>query len=114
MVVGGWLRLTAFLTFCLFIWAVYVLLGMYVPANYALIGSLLCLFSIHTFFLSDLCFPETLFGLATVLFVIVHERTRGRLRLGLTSALAVAAYALRTVGVTLFAAWAAESFCKRR
>ena len=113
-VVGRWLRLTFFVVFCLFIGATYVLLRAHLSANDALVGSLLCLFLIHTHLLSDFCFPEIPFGLLTVLFVVCHERMQRKLRAGITSALGVVAFALRTVGVALLAAWTAESLVKRR
>jgi hypothetical protein len=60
-----------------------------------------------------LCVPEIAFALATVLFVLCHIRG-GRSFSLLAGVLAVAAYALRTVGVSLLAAWVVEGLLKKQ
>jgi hypothetical protein len=81
--------------------------------TYALLAALVCLFSLHTYFLSDLCFPEIPFALATTLFVLCN-RNGGKRAYGVLAALlAIAVYALRTAGIALLAAWVGESVFKR-
>ena len=62
--------------------------------------------------MSDLCFPEIPFGLATVLFTVCNFGDAGSIRRFFKIPLAVVSYALRTIGVALFAAWVFESICQ--
>jgi len=72
--VGRWLRLTSFLVFIT--WAVVVLrfLKSYVPVSLAVLGTLLSLFCLHAWFLSDALYPELWFSVATLLFLIFVRR----------------------------------------
>lgn len=112
-VVGQALRLSFLLLFVGYIAAAYVLAGHYMPVGPAFGVTLVCLFNFYTSFLSDSCFPEIAFTLATVLFVLAHVRG-GRSSSILAAPFAVAAYALRTVGVCLLAAWVVEGVLKRQ
>jgi len=112
--VGGWLRISAFLIFIFFIFAVFRLFKIYLLLHYAFVATILCLFSTHVYFLSDLCFPEILFSLATILFFLCNRKEDSRANSIATYFFAVAAYALRTVGLAVFAAWVLESLIKRR
>jgi hypothetical protein len=112
--VGEWLRVSAFLIFIAFIYAVFRLLKIYLSLGYAFWGTMLCLFSVHVYFLSDLCFPEILFSLTTILFIFcIRKEENSRYSIA-AYFFAVAAYALRTVGLAVFAVWVLESLIKRR
>lgn len=112
-VVGRWLRFTYFLIFSLYILTVYLVARGRLPAKYALLTALTCLFSLFNYFLSDLCFPEIPFALATTLFVLCNRKSEKRAYSVLAALLAVAAYALRTTGIALLAAWVGESIFKK-
>jgi hypothetical protein len=112
--VGGWLRVSAFVIFIFYVFAVFRLFKIYLSLHYAFIATILCLFSTHVYFLSDLCFPEILFSLTTILFFLCNRKEDSRAYSVATYFFAVAAYALRTVGLAVFAAWILESLIKKR
>lgn len=110
--VGHSLRLFYFVLFIAYAIAVFYLLRTMLPLGLAFFAALLNLIQLHTIFMSDLCFPELPFGLVTVLFVLCKfEGGKKKHRL-FCAPLAVLAYALRTVGVALLAAWFLESVCE--
>jgi hypothetical protein len=111
-VVGQQLRLSSFFMFVIYILAVYVLARRYFALGLALLLTLICLFNFELHFLSDLCFPEVAFALATVLFVLTHDRS-GKVLAIISATLAVAAYGLRTAGVCLLAAWVFEGLSNK-
>jgi hypothetical protein len=94
--------------------AVYALLRTRLPVSAAFLGSLMCLLNDRTTFLSDLCFPEVPFALASVGSVWLSQKRRGTVGDVASYILAVGAYALRTAGLALLAAWVAESVLERR
>src|SRR5262249_32446947 len=98
--------------FVSYIVAGYFMLRLFLPASYSFLAALVFALQIQTIFMSDLCFPEIPFGLATVLFTLCNSST-GPSRV-LRVPLAVVSYALRTVGVALLAAWVGEAVCNRR
>ena len=112
--VGQWLRFSAFIIFIVYIYVVYRFFRKHLSLHYAFLATVLCLFSTHVYFLSDLCFPEILFSLATLLFVLCSMKEQRRGYSGLTYLFAVMSYALRTVGIAAFAAWVLESLLRRR
>jgi len=114
VVVGGQMRLTFFLVFVAYIVAAYAVLRRYLPLAYALLAGVLVLLHVHTNFLSDLCFAEIPFGLATALFVLLAGRPTGPFRSLAAGTCAVAAYLLRTMGIALFAAWVLDALLDRR
>src|SRR5919108_2904233 len=95
VIVGQWLRLSFFFIFATYIIAIYLLLRNSVPLNYAFVATLVCLFSLQTYFMSDLLFPEIPFALATVLFVLCNQNESRRISSILAALCAMAAYALR-------------------
>lgn len=114
LVVGRLLRLWSFVLFAAYIMSVYWLLRHYLPKHYAFWGAAICLLSVQTYLLSDLCFPDVLFGLLTVGFLLVHP-TEGRMPSNwLAGACAIAAFASRTAGIALLATWVAESLLKKQ
>jgi len=112
MVLGHWLRLTYVVFFVSYVVAGYFMLRLFLPTTYSFLGALVFALQLHTIFMSDLCFPEIPFGLATVLFTLCNSST-GPSRF-LKIPLAVISYALRTVAVALLAAWVGEAVCHRR
>jgi len=112
-VVGHRLRLSFFVLFVIYIFAVYVLARSLLPLSYAFGVTLVCLFNFYTHFMSDSCFPEVAFALVTVLFVLCHNKG-GRLFSVLAGFAAIAAYGLRTAGISLLAAWVVEALLKRK
>src|SRR5262249_7296583 len=97
----------------LYVAAVYALLRMRLPVGLALCGAVLCALNDHLCFLSDLCYPEVPFGLVSVGCVLASFRA-GRVGEAATFLCAAAAYALRTIGVTLFAAWVLDGLLRRQ
>jgi 4-amino-4-deoxy-L-arabinose transferase-like glycosyltransferase len=113
LIVGHSLRLSFFLIFTAYILAIYLMLRNSLPLNYAFVGTMMCLFSLQTYFMSDLLFPEIPFALATVLFFLCNQNKSRRIYPILAALFAMAAYALRTIGIALLAAWVAESLFRR-
>jgi hypothetical protein len=112
--VGRWLRYAAFLVFVVYMSLVVSFLRHYLPPRSTLVAALFCLFSLHVYFLSDLLFPEILFSLATLVFLLASRQERSRLGSIWTYLAAVSSYALRTVGMVAFAAWVLDSLIRRR
>jgi hypothetical protein len=112
--VGPWLRRTWLALFVAYAVAVYVMLRRLLPLAYAVPAALVCLFQLHTVFMSDLAFPEIPFGLTTVLFVLCHRREGVPTRSVLAAVLVATAFGLRTVGAALAAAWVLEGLCRRQ
>jgi hypothetical protein len=108
-VVGEWLRRSSFIIFFAYILSIFLVLKHYLPLKVAFIGTIICLFHTNTYFMSDLLFPEVLFGLATTLFVLLSQHTHKRRFVVATALVGVAAFGLRTIGIALLVAWVAES-----
>ena len=103
--------------FCVFLAygvAIYALLRTGLPAGLAFLGTAMCLLNDRACFLSDLCFPDIPYALASVGCVLASRRIGGPLGEAVAFLCALAAYALRTVGIALLAAWVAESLLNRR
>lgn len=114
IVVGQALRITFLFMFMGYIGAVYRLTRHFLPPNYACGAAAVCLFNVQTCFMADACYPEILYGLATVLFVLCSRSTiRWKRRFG-AAGFAIVAYALRTIGIVALAAWVAESLLAKR
>jgi hypothetical protein len=113
VIVGWWLRIFYLILFVAYIVAAYFLIRIFLPFAYALLATLVSLLQLHSIFMSDLCFPEIPFGLATVIFALFNLRGGSTANRLIGTPLAIIAFALRTVGVSLLAAWAVESVCRR-
>ena len=113
VIVGRWLRLTFFLIFAGYIFTSYVVLRHFLSKGYALLAILLVSLNVFTSFLSDLCFAELPFGLATMLFVLFNSRQGGRFSPLWSALSASAAYLLRTAGIAILAAWVIDALFKR-
>jgi hypothetical protein len=114
VVVGRWMRLSYFLTFTAYIFAAYAVLRRHLSLPYALLAAVVVLWHLQTNFLSDLCFAELPFGLATTLFVLLAGRPTRPVRSMAAGTCAVAAYLLRTLGIALLAAWVLDALFDRR
>jgi hypothetical protein len=108
------MRLSYFLTFTAFIFAAYGMLRRHLSLPYALLAAVVVLLHLQTNFLSDLCFAELPFGLATTLFVLLAGRQVGPICSVAAGICAVAAYLLRTMGIALLAAWVLDALFDRR
>jgi hypothetical protein len=113
VIVGRWLRLSFFLIFVAYIFTSYVVLRQFLSTDYALLAMVLVILNLYTSFLSDLCFAEIPFGLATMVFVLCNSRQAGRLSVFWAALAASAAYLLRTAGIALLAAWVIEALLRR-
>ncbi len=115
LVVGEWLRRSYLAIFFAYIISVYLILKRHLPLSIAFIGTVFCLFHSRMYFMSDLLFPEILYGLATTSFFLILVNERGHTRIACVTAglLGIAAFALRTIGVALSAAWVAESLLNK-
>lgn len=113
-VAGHWLRLSFFVLFVAFVAGVYVLSRRFLAPGFAFLVALVTLFHVHTTWLSELFFAELPFALTSILFLLVAGREEGRAREWLAGMLGGAAFLLRSVGITLLAAWVGESLLRRR
>lgn len=114
IVVGQWLRITFFLVYIAFALAVYFLLKKHLPILYAFLGALVTVLSLYTYLMSNQLAPEILFGLTTTLFFLVDGPVNRRFYGIPAFVLGTASYALRTIGVAIFAAWIAEAVLNRK
>ncbi|MEX2221176.1 MAG: hypothetical protein WEG40_05185 [Candidatus Rokuibacteriota bacterium] len=114
VVVGRWMRLSYFLIFTTYIFAAYAVLRRYLPLPWAFLAAVVVLLHPQTSFISDLCFAELPFALATTLFVLLAGRQTGPIRSTAAGACAVAAYLLRTMGIALLGAWVLDAILGRR
>lgn len=73
LVVGRFLRLSSFLVFATYIFAIYGLLRRHLSSAYAFFGTIVCLLNVNTYFLSDVCFPDLLYGLVIVGFLLAYS-----------------------------------------
>jgi hypothetical protein len=114
LAVGHCLRLTFFLVYIAFTFAVYFLLRQYLPLLYAFLGAFLTILSLYTYLMSNQLAPEILFGLTTTLFFIANKRGSWPGNDILSFVLATASYALRTIGVALFLAWIGAALLEKK
>lgn len=113
-VVGWWLRISSFIVFLIYIYFVFSFLKNYLSTLSAFFASVICLFSLHVYFLSDLCFPEIPFSLATLLFILFIGKNDTPKNSILTYIFAVISYALRTVGIVVLAVWVLDSLLRKK
>jgi hypothetical protein len=112
--VGRWLRFSAFIIFVLYIYIIFKFFESYLSLNWAFLATTICLFSMHICFLSDLCFPELLFSIFTILFVLSLGKQSSHANSILVYFLAVASYALRTIGLVALAVWILDSLLRKK
>lgn len=114
LVVGRLLRLSSFLVFATYIFAIYTLLRRHLSSAFAFFGTIVCLLNVNTYFLSDVCFPDLLYGLVIVGFLLAYSSEQRWPASAWAGAFAITAFALRTAGIALFAAWIAEGLVRRQ
>lgn len=113
VVVGRLLRLSAFLIFSAFMFSVYVFLRQHLARGHAFFGTLVCLLSVHTYFMSDLCFPDILYSLLAGGFLLASSGRIWFLPARWAGVLGMAAFMSRTAGIALLAAWVGEALVKK-
>lgn len=113
LVVGRALRLMSFLAFTIYVFAVFALLRRHLASLYALFGTVVCLLNVHTYFLSDLCFPDLLYAVMAVGFLLAFSGGSRCSMAPLAGAFAVAGFALRTTGLALITTWVGEALLKK-
>jgi hypothetical protein len=113
-IVGEWLRATAFLLFLGYAALAFLLLSSYLPVWPSVIGTLISLLCLDSWFLSDALYPEVWFAAATAGFLLALRSRGGRLASVSGYVCAVAAYGFRTVGVVAFPVWILDSVLRRR
>ena len=113
-VVGRFLRLSSFLAFAIYICAIYAFLRRHLSSTYAFFGTVVCLLNVHAYFLSDLCFPDMLYALLTVGFLLTYSSEKQWLTPAWAGVFAISAFALRTAGIALLAAWIGEGLARRQ
>jgi hypothetical protein len=106
-VVGHWLRLGSVLLYVGYAAAIYLMSRRIVTPGYAFLVALLSILHSHTVFLSDFFAADVPYAFLSVLFFAVGGGT-------LAGPVAMAAYAARSAGIALLAAWVAESLLRRR
>jgi hypothetical protein len=106
-VVGHWLRISASILFLAYAAAIFLLVHRFLPTRYAFLGALLAILHAHTLFMSDYFATDVPYALVTSLFFLAGGGA-------LAAGLAVVAFGLRTAGVALLGAWAAEGLLRRR
>lgn len=114
LVVGRLLRLSSFFVFATYIFAIYVLLRRHLSIAYAFFGTVVCLLSPMTYFLSDYLTADMLYGLLTVGFLLAYSSEKGWPTSGWAGTFAIVAFGVRTAGIALLAAWIGEGLVRRR
>ena len=113
--VGSALRLTYFVLSTLFLLTVYALARKLFSRLCALLVAAMTALSFFAFIQpSDALRPEIPFALVTMGFLLCQRRTDEPFFLAASALLGTAAYLLRTAGIALLLAWAAESVIRRR
>jgi len=114
LVVGRLLRFSSFVAFMAYIFAIHALMRQHLSSAFAFWGTVVALLNVHTYFLSDLCFPDMLYGFLTVGFLLVYGREARTPSSAWAGAVAIAAFALRTAGIALLVAWIGEGLVRRQ
>jgi hypothetical protein len=107
VVVGRGLRFTAAVIFLCYAIAVFALARRFLPSGFAFVTALLAILNAQALFLSDYFAADLPYTAVSMFFFLAPPG------LG-AGALAVGAFGLRTAGVALLGAWAAESLLHRR
>jgi hypothetical protein len=113
LAVGRALRASICVLFALQALAIYVLMRGHIARSAAVLAVLFWIFHPGNTYFSDALYAESLFGISTILFFVLHKRTGERKYFLLAASCALLAFLARTTGILLFAAWAAERLVKR-
>jgi hypothetical protein len=105
-VAGHWLRLGSVLLYVGYAAAIYLMSRRLVSPGYAALVTGLSLIHSHTIFLSDFFAADVPYAVLGTLFFAVSGPVAG--------VVAVAAYATRTAGLAVLAAWVGEAVLRRR
>ncbi|MEO7986592.1 MAG: hypothetical protein ABI766_08650, partial [Gemmatimonadales bacterium] len=106
-VVGHWLRISAILCFLAYAVTTYLLGHRFLPTRYAFLGALIAVLQVQTLFLSDSFAADVPYALISSLFFLAGGGP-------VAGFLAVTTFGLRTAGIALLGAWAAEALLRRR
>jgi hypothetical protein len=107
VVVGHGLRLTMALLFLGYAFAAFALARRYLSPGFAFAAALLAILNVQVLFLSDYFAADLPYTAVSTLFFVAPPGFAA-------GALAVMAFGLRTAGVALLVAWAAQSLLHRR
>jgi len=113
-VVGSWLKFTYAGFSTLYAVAIYVLARQYLAPGYSLLVALITILNPNTMSYTELLYAELPFSLLTVLFALSNRRDDQKTFSITTSLLGMAAYLMRSAGITLLAAWVGEALLKGR
>jgi hypothetical protein len=113
VLVGRALRATSFLIFLAYALVAFRFFTDYVSTELALLGTMLTLFCMNAWFLSDALFPDVWFGVATLLFLVLVRQRQTVAVSCLTYLSALMSYGLRTIGLAAFAVWVLQSLVRR-
>ena len=113
LVVGRALRASACLLFALQALAIYVLLRGHIVRSAAILAVLFWIFHPANTYFSDSLYAESLFGITTIIFFVLHKRAGERKYFLFATACALLAFLARTAGLLVFVAWAGERLLKR-
>jgi hypothetical protein len=105
VVVGTWLRAFYFALSLALAASTYRLARDYLPPPRALVAGAVSMMALHTWYLAGVLYTEVPLALLAVWFAICARRTHRPRYWFATAALGVAAYAMRTAGIALLAAW---------
>jgi hypothetical protein len=105
-VVGHWLRLASVILYAGYAGAVYAMSRRWLRPGYAFLVGVLSVIHSHTIFLSDFFAADIPYAFLSTLFFTTTGVAAG--------VLAVLAYATRSAGIALLAAWVGESLLRRR
>jgi hypothetical protein len=110
-VAGHALRCSYAVLSATYVLVAYAFLRRRLTSGWALVGGLLVALHLQLIWLSDLFFAELPFALVALAFLLAAERADRR---GIPGVCASAAYLLRSAGVGVFAAWAADAVVRLR
>ena len=113
LVVGRALRASACLLFVLQALSIYVLLRGHIAQSAAFLAVLFWIFHPANTYFSDSLYAESLFGITTICFFVLHKRLGERKYFLFATAFALLAFLARTAGLLVFVAWAGERLLKR-
>ena len=111
--VGSALRLTAFLFYLIYIVLIFYFTRCHMPSLFAFGATLVSLLSFFGTFMSDLNSPEIMYGLTTVAFVLFAQQGNRGWYPFIAGLFGVAAFALRSIGIVLLAAWVVDGILNK-
>ena len=113
ILVGRWLRAFYFCVFMVLAATVYRVARQFLPTRRAFLAGLICMFALHIWYFAGALYTEIPFALIATGFILCARRADRRGLWLATAALGIAAYLLRTAGISLLAAWVVEALIRR-